>query len=131
MYSVTRYYICKLACVIFQFARLSPAPVGLFPRSRLQGTQGAARTPRRNFGSRGGSVARALGVQSREIWQVIAGFSRSSSRARQWKTRMSSLGNTETTIASSVVSLTATGTNACAVIMCVYRSVHCKLGCCV
>ena len=34
---------------------------------------GGACTPRRKFGSRAGSVARALGVQSREIWQVIAG----------------------------------------------------------
>ena len=31
-------------------------------------------TPRCKCGSRPGSVARALGVQSREIWQVIAGL---------------------------------------------------------
>ena len=50
------------------FARFSPAPVGLFSRSRLRGTQGgAACTPRRKFGYRAGSVARALGVQSHEI----------------------------------------------------------------
>ena len=30
-------------------------------------------TPRRNFGSRAGSVARTLGVQSREIWLVTTG----------------------------------------------------------
>ena len=35
--------------------------------------RGAACTPQRKFGSRPGFVARALGVQSREIWQVIAG----------------------------------------------------------
>ena len=35
--------------------------------------RGPACTPRRKFGSRAGSVARALGVQSREIWQVITG----------------------------------------------------------
>ena len=36
--------------------------------------RGPACTPRRKFGSRAGSVARALGVQSREIWQVITGL---------------------------------------------------------
>ena len=35
--------------------------------------RGPARTPRRKCGSRPGSVARALGVQSRAIWKVIAG----------------------------------------------------------
>ena len=35
---------------------------------------GPACTPRRKFGSRESSVARALGVQSREIWQVIEAF---------------------------------------------------------
>ena len=34
--------------------------------------KGPTCTPRRKFGSREGSVARALGVQSREIWQVEA-----------------------------------------------------------
>ena len=38
-------------------------------RARL----GPACTARRKFGSRTGFVARALGVQSREIWQVITG----------------------------------------------------------
>ena len=32
------------------------------------------RTPPRKFGSRAGSVARALGVQSHETWQVITGL---------------------------------------------------------
>ena len=36
--------------------------------------RGPACTPRRKFGSRAGSVARALGVQRREIWQVITGL---------------------------------------------------------
>ena len=36
--------------------------------------RGPACTPRRKFGSRASSAARALGVQSREIWQVIAGL---------------------------------------------------------
>ena len=34
----------------------------------------AACTPRREFGPRAGFVARALGVQSSEIWQVITGL---------------------------------------------------------
>ena len=46
--------------------------MGLFSRSRLQGTRGPACT-RRKFGARAGSVARALGVQTPEIWQVITG----------------------------------------------------------
>ena len=36
--------------------------------------RGAARTPRRKTGLRAGSVTRALGVQSREIWKVITGL---------------------------------------------------------
>ena len=36
--------------------------------------RGPVCTPRRKFGSRAGSVARALGAQSREIWQVITGL---------------------------------------------------------
>ena len=35
--------------------------------------RGAACTPRRECGSRPGSVTRALGVQSRAIWQAITG----------------------------------------------------------
>ena len=35
--------------------------------------RGPTCTPRRKFGSRAGSVARALGVQRREIWQVSRG----------------------------------------------------------
>ena len=37
-------------------------------------SRGAACTPRRKIGSQADSVARALGVQSREIWQVIMGL---------------------------------------------------------
>ena len=33
--------------------------------------RGVACTPRRKFGSRAGSMARVLGVRSREIWKVI------------------------------------------------------------
>ena len=35
--------------------------------------RGAACTPRRKFGSRTGSVALSMGVQSREFWRVFAG----------------------------------------------------------
>ena len=61
-------------CVFFSTsARFSPAPVGL---SRALGC-GARRRPacktRRKFGSRAGSVARALGVQNRKTWQVTMG----------------------------------------------------------
>ena len=56
-------------------ARFSPAPVVF---SLVLG-RGARRwptcTPRRKFGSRAGSVARALGIQSRQIRQVITGLS--------------------------------------------------------
>ena len=45
----------------------------VFPRAlSCRAHKGPACTPRRKFGSRAGSVSRALGVRSREIWQVIA-----------------------------------------------------------
>ena len=43
----------------------------------------AARTPRRKFGPRPRSVARALGVQSREDWQVTTGGAFRARRAIQ------------------------------------------------
>ena len=54
-------------------ATFSVPTTGLFSRSRLRGTQGARLYTRRKFGPRPGSVARALGVQSRTTWQLIAG----------------------------------------------------------
>ena len=45
---------------------------GVFPRSRLRCTQGATCTPRCRCESRPASAARALGVRSRQIGQVIA-----------------------------------------------------------
>ena len=49
--------------------------------------RGAACAPQRKCGSRRGSVTRAMGVQSRAIWQVITGLlSASPSLAGQWKT---------------------------------------------
>ena len=48
----------------------------LFPRARLRGTQGAGSPLHHGAtvgGSRSGSVARARGISSREIWQVNAG----------------------------------------------------------
>ena len=53
---------------------------GRFSRSLLRGTQGGACTPRRECGPRPGSVACALGVQSRAIWQVIMGSPRRASQ---------------------------------------------------
>ena len=44
---------------------------------------GPGGTPRRKFGSRAGSVARGLGVQSREILQAIAGSAFRGARAKQ------------------------------------------------
>ena len=46
---------------------------GLFSRSRLRGTQGSRLYTTVQVRSRRCSVARALGLQSREIWQVITG----------------------------------------------------------
>ena len=46
---------------------------GLFSCSRPRGTQGARVYTRLRFGPRPRSVARALGVQSREIWQMNHG----------------------------------------------------------
>ena len=52
---------------------------------------GARRRPactlRRKFGPRAGSVGRALGVQSREVWQVITGLLSAELRepSREWK----------------------------------------------
>ena len=66
-------YSGVLLCINVTFAHFSRTPVGLFSRSWLGARRGAACTPRRKFGSRAGSVARALGAKSREIWQVVVG----------------------------------------------------------
>ena len=54
-------------------ARFSLLAAGRSSRSRPRGTQGARVYSRRKFGPPPGSVARALGVQSRASWQVISG----------------------------------------------------------
>ena len=46
---------------------------GLSSRSRMRGTQGGRVYPRRKLRPRPDSMARALGVQSRPIWQLFAG----------------------------------------------------------
>ena len=56
------------------FARFSPAPAGFSRTLGCGARRGPACTPRRKFGSRAGSVARTLGVQSRETWRVITGL---------------------------------------------------------
>ena len=66
--------LCTNAFYFWRFARCSPAPVGL---SRVLGCgarRGPAYTAHREFEPRAGSVGRALGVQSRAIWQVIMGL---------------------------------------------------------
>ena len=56
----------------------------LFSRSRLRGTQGARLYTTAQVWVPAGSVACALGVQSREIWQVITGLlSAGATRAEQ------------------------------------------------
>ena len=53
---------------------------------RCGASRGPACTPRRKRGSRPGSVARALGVQSRTIWQVVMGScSATPDRSGPWK----------------------------------------------
>ena len=66
--------LCTNVCCFFTFARLFQRP---WVFSRTLGCEARRRpacTPRRKFGSRAGCVARALGVQSLEIWRVITGL---------------------------------------------------------
>ena len=56
-------------CTLFSGAR------GSFLAFSAAGhAEAPACTPRRKFGSRAGTVARTLGVQSHGIWQVITGL---------------------------------------------------------
>ena len=77
------YYYYVPMIFFWTFARFSPVPVGLFSCSRLRSSQGPACTPRYKFGFRAGSVARALGVQSREIWLGTHGVAFRGARAEQ------------------------------------------------
>ena len=77
------YYYYVPMIFFWTFARFSPVPVGLFSCSRLRSSQGPACTPRYKFGFRTGSVARALGVQSREIWLGTHGVAFRGARAEQ------------------------------------------------
>ena len=62
-------------CVFLDICTLFSGARGSFSRALGYGARsGAACTPRRKFGSRTGSVARALSIQSREVWQVITGL---------------------------------------------------------
>ena len=54
-------------------AFIYPPPAGLFSCSRLRGGQGTRLKSGCKFRSRSGSMSRALGVQSREIWQISTG----------------------------------------------------------
>ena len=62
-------------CIILcgTFASFSPAPAGLSGGLGCGERRGTACTPRRKLGSRADSVALSLGIQSREIRQVITG----------------------------------------------------------
>ena len=64
-------------------ASLSSPAAGLFSSSRLRGTQEGRLYIRRKFGARPGSVARALGCQSRTSWQSNHGFACLPARANQ------------------------------------------------
>ena len=54
-------------------AHFSPAAAGLFSRSWQRGAQEARLHTTAQVRPRPGSVARALGVQTRQIWQVVTG----------------------------------------------------------
>ena len=57
----------------FRTSATTSLAAGFFSRSRPRGRTRPSCRPRRKCGSRAGSVARALGARSRQIWQVIAG----------------------------------------------------------
>ena len=61
-------HFCVDICTLFSDAG------GSFSRSRLRGKQGARLYTTAQVWVPVGSVARALGVQSREVWQVIVGL---------------------------------------------------------
>ena len=74
LYIIYKIYVTKYQThFLWTFARFSPAPVGLSRALGCRARRGATCTPRRKFGSRVGSMARALGVRSREMWRVITG----------------------------------------------------------
>ena len=67
-------YYCMYNCVFVLHWHAFLRRPWVFPRALGGGArQGAACTPRPKFGPPGDSVARALGVLSREIWLVITG----------------------------------------------------------
>ena len=92
---------------------------------------GPACTQRCKCGSLLGSVARALGGQSREIWQVPRDrFLPSQSLARQWETRISAFLLHRATPEQhsrqerrTLVCVCGPRLYACVVVMCVMRSV--------
>ena len=55
------------------WAFYAPPPAGLLSCSRLRGGQGTRLKPGFKFRSRPGSMVHALGVQSREIWEITRG----------------------------------------------------------
>ena len=73
VYSYVYYYVL-LVCVFFSLHAFLRRPWVLSRALGCGARKWPACTPRCKFGSRAGSVARALGVQSREIWQEITGL---------------------------------------------------------
>ena len=65
-------HVCN--CFFYGVQNFALPAAGVFPRSRLRCTQGTTCTPRCRCESRPGSAARALGVQSRQIGQVMSGL---------------------------------------------------------
>ena len=77
-------------CPFSHSATISLPAAALFSCSRLRDTRGGRVCTVRKWRPRPDSVARALGVRSRAIWQVITG-SRSAEPEPRWKTYISAL----------------------------------------
>ena len=88
-----RTLLCTNVCVFLDICTLFSGARGYFLRALGCGARrGPACTPRCKFGSRAGSVARALGIQSREIWQAITGLlSAELEPSKRMKTHMSAV----------------------------------------
>ena len=80
MYSLCSKKLMHFFCTSATFS--FPA-AGLFSRSRLRSTQGARVYTTRKFGPRPGSVARAVGVQSRRELALFRGINFRRARASQ------------------------------------------------
>ena len=96
---IKTYFFCT-------WATFSVPAAGLFSRSRLQGVQVGRLYTRCKLGPQRSSVARALGVQSRANWRVIAGSPSAEPEPRKTMENphfifVAPLSQTITTLASS------------------------------